>query len=49
MTWIRLGQDCCWRRFAIAALTCAEVGVIGALVAAILPLVSEVFKSARVE
>ena len=45
MTWIRLGQELLLKRFVIAALTCAQVGVIGALVAAILPLVSEVVQN----
>jgi len=51
MTWIRLDQDVMLERLAIAALTCAQVGVIGALVAAILPFVSEVLqiRSSRME
>jgi hypothetical protein len=51
MTWIRLGQEVLLERLAIAALTCAQVGAIGALVAAILPFVSEVLqiRSSRME
>jgi len=44
MTWIRLGQEVLLERLAIAALTCAQVGVIGVLVVAILPFVSEVLQ-----
>ena len=44
MTWIRLGQEVLLERIAIAALACTQVGVIGALVAAILPFVSEVLQ-----
>ncbi len=51
MTWIRLGQEVLLERFVIAVLTCAQVGVIAALVAAILPFVSEVLqiRSSRME
>ena len=41
MTWIRLGQEVLLERLVIAALACAQVGVLGALGVAILPLVSE--------
>ena len=44
MTWIRLGQEVLLEKLAIGALTCAQVGVIGALVAAVLPFVSEVLQ-----
>jgi len=51
MTWIRLGQEVLLEKLAIGALTCAQVGVIGALVAAVLPFVSEVLqiRSSRIK
>jgi len=44
MTWIRLGQEVLLERFVIAALACAQVGVLGALAVAILPFVSELLQ-----
>ena len=44
MTWVRLGQEVLLERLLIAALACAQVGVLGALAVAILPFVSEVLQ-----
>ena len=41
MTWIHLGQQVLMERFVIAALLCAQVGVLGALAVTILPFLSE--------
>jgi hypothetical protein len=44
MTWIGLGREMLLGRFVIAALLCAQAGVLSALAVAILPFLVEVLQ-----
>jgi hypothetical protein len=44
MPWIRLGREVLLEKFVIAALLCAQAGVLAAVAVAILPLISEILQ-----